>query len=128
PPACPTVSGAPSSCTTWSGCRSPRSPTCAASVRGPCGRGCTAPGSPLPSAFATSERCPPMLDSDTDQVLRAALRAEYDLAHQSLRPGGVEAVRAAAARDHRRRTVGAAGLAALPVLGGVAGCRTADSP
>ncbi|MER7281486.1 permease-like cell division protein FtsX [Dactylosporangium sp. NPDC000244] len=68
-----------------------------------------------------------MLDSDTDQVLRAALRAEYDLSYEALRPGGVEAVRAAAVREHRRRAVGAAGLVALLLLGGVAGWWIAGS-
>ncbi|WP_433074528.1 permease-like cell division protein FtsX [Dactylosporangium sp. CA-052675] len=68
-----------------------------------------------------------MLDSDTDQVLRAALRAEYDLAHEALRPGGVAAVRAAAVREQRRRAIGAAGLVALLLLGGFAGWRIAGS-
>jgi len=65
-----------------------------------------------------------MSSPDTD--LLAALRAEYDLAHDALRPEGVEAVRASALRSRRHRVVGIAGLAVLLAAGGVAGWRLAN--
>jgi len=63
------------------------------------------------------------------QDLRDALRAEYELAHQAIRPDGVAAVHATATRNRRRAFAGAAALA-VALSGGVAAWRLApgDDP
>lgn len=58
-----------------------------------------------------------------NQHLRDALRAEYDLAHDTLRPDGVAAVHATVARRRRRRTGAAAAVLALALTGGAAAWR-----
>jgi hypothetical protein len=64
------------------------------------------------------------------QNLQDALRAEYELAHEAIRPDGVAAVHATATRQRRRQAL--AGVAALAVAlsGGVAAWRLApgDTP
>ncbi|GAA3189989.1 permease-like cell division protein FtsX [Dactylosporangium siamense] len=63
--------------------------------------------------------------------LRYALRAEYELAHEAIRPDGVAAVHATASRNRRRRAfAGAAVLAVALAGGGAAAWRLApgDAP
>lgn len=57
--------------------------------------------------------------------LRDALRAEYELAHDAIRPDGVAAVRATAARHRRRQAVAGAAALAVALSGGVAAWRLA---
>ncbi|MFC5006174.1 permease-like cell division protein FtsX [Dactylosporangium cerinum] len=58
--------------------------------------------------------------------LRYALRAEYELAHEAIRPDGVAAVHATASRNRRRRAfAGAAVLTVALAAGGAAAWRLA---
>ncbi|MEV4511973.1 permease-like cell division protein FtsX [Dactylosporangium sp. NPDC049525] len=62
--------------------------------------------------------------------LRDALRAEYELAHDAIRPDGVAAVRATASRQRRRQALAGAAALAVALSGGVAAWRLApgDDP
>jgi hypothetical protein len=64
------------------------------------------------------------------QRLHDALRAEYDLAHDALRPDGVAAVQASATRRRRRQLGAATAALALAMTGGVTAWRLApgDEP
>jgi hypothetical protein len=62
--------------------------------------------------------------------LRDALRAEYELAHETIRPDGVAAVHATARRHRRRQALAGAAALSVALSGGVAAWRLApgDAP
>ncbi|MET7423873.1 permease-like cell division protein FtsX [Dactylosporangium sp. NPDC005555] len=62
--------------------------------------------------------------------LQDALRAEYELAHDTIRPEGVAAVRSGAARKRRRKLLAGTAALALALAGGAVAWRLApgDDP